>query len=437
MPVTVIVGAQWGDEGKGKLTDTLAKEMHMVVRYQGGNNAGHTVVLKDETFKLHLIPSGIFYPEVICVIGNGVVVDPKVLIEEIAYLQSKGIDTANLKLSSQAHLIFPYHKALDKAQEEKREAGRIGTTSRGIGPAYVDKYNRRGIRVADIFNPEIFREKLAFNVEEKNFMFREYYKKEELAVDLEAVYQEYLGYAQQIRQYVVDNSSLSIDEAISQKKKVLMEGAQGTMLDVDHGTYPYVTSSNPIAGGACAGAGIGPKKIDHVIGVVKTYLTRVGEGPFPTEISGVVGEQLRKRGKEYGATTGRPRRCGWLDIPALRHAVRVNGLTEIALTKLDVLDQLEEIKICVAYQQKGQMIKEFPTDIYKLGKFEPVYETMPGWHTNITKMKAYEDLPAEARKYISKISVLAGVDVSMVSIGAERGKLIKLKTKAPRIKIPA
>ncbi|OGC21426.1 adenylosuccinate synthase [candidate division WOR-1 bacterium RIFOXYB2_FULL_42_35] len=425
MPVSVIVGTQWGDEGKGKITDLLSRDMDMVVRYQGGNNAGHTVVIKDATFKLHLIPSGIFYNNVMCVIGNGVVVDLGVLIQEIETLKAKGFAVENLRISSQAHIIFPYHRLMDKAQEKKLEAGRIGTTSRGIGPCYVDKYNRRGIRVSDLYNEKIFREKLAWNVIEKLFMLNKFYNmKTELSVD--EIINEYSGYAVALKKYVVDESSTLVDEAVAKNKNVLLEGAQGTMLDVDHGTYPFVTSSNPTAGGACVGSGIGPKAIGAVIGVVKAYVTRVGSGPFPTEIPGKVGEDLREKGGEYGATTGRPRRCGWFDGVVMRHASKVNGLTHLAVTKLDVLDDQEKIQVCVAYEYKGKRINDFPTDIHRLAECKPIYEEVPGWQQDTTKIKEYADLPQKAKEYLEKLAGLANAKISLVSVGAERGQIIRI-----------
>jgi len=425
MSVTVIVGTQWGDEGKGKITDLLARDLDMVVRYQGGNNAGHTVVIGNEIFKLHLIPSGMFYKNVTCVIGNGVVVDPAVLIEEIETLQAKGYDCSNLKISGQAHVILPYHKLLDKAQEEKREAGRIGTTCRGIGPCYVDKYNRRGIRIEDLFNERLFLEKLEWNISEKTFLVENLYKlKSDL--DIQKVYTEYLGYAHAIRKMVVDNTPALINEYIKNNKKILLEGAQGTMLDVDLGTYPFVTSSNPVAGGACTGAGIGPCAIDEVLGVVKAYVTRVGGGPFPTEIEGPTGDMLREKGKEYGATTGRPRRCGWFDGVVMKHAARVNGLTSLAITKIDVLDGIDKLYICTAYECDGKRITEFPSDLEKLENCKPIYEEYPGWKANLSEVKNYEDLPLNAKQYIGKISELAGAKIKLISTGAAREKIIRV-----------
>lgn len=425
MPVTVVVGTQWGDEGKGKITDLLSRDMDLVVRYQGGNNAGHTVVIGEEVFKMHLIPSGIFYPKVICLIGNGVVVDPAVLIEEQETLKAKGIDPVNLKVSSQAHVIFPYHKMLDMAQEKKMEVGRIGTTCRGIGPCYVDKMNRRGIRIGDLLNRQVFEEKLIWNIEEKKTILEKFYGME-VKLDKNQILDDYLGYVRIFKKYIVEDSSRLVNDAIAASKKILLEGAQGTMLDVDHGTYPYVTSSNPIAGGACAGAGIGPNRIDQILGVVKAYVTRVGSGPFPTEIRDKIGDDLRERGGEYGATTGRPRRCGWFDMVVLKHAAWINGLTQLAVTKLDVLDGLEKIKICIAYEIDGVKTDNFPTDIYKLEKCVPVYKEVEGWKEPTGSVKNIEDLPQNARKYLELIAELSGIPVTLVSIGAERGQIIRL-----------
>ena len=425
MSVTVIVGTQWGDEGKGKITDLLAHDMDMVVRYQGGNNAGHTVVIGKETFKLHLIPSGIFYSNVMCVIGNGVVIDPAVLIQEIESLRSKGYSADNLRISSQAHVIFPYHKDMDKAQEQKKEAGRIGTTCRGIGPCYVDKYNRRGIRIGELYNQEVFKSKLKWNIEEKGFLLEKFYGMK-VNFDENSILNEYLGYAHAIKKYVVEESSSLVNDAISKRKKLLLEGAQGTMLDVDHGTYPYVTSSNPVSSGACVGAGISPKAVDEIIGVVKAYVTRVGGGPFPTEIEGGAGDKLREWGGEYGATTGRPRRCGWFDGVVMKHASKINGLTQLAVTKLDVLDKLDKIKICVAYKYKGKEIQDFPTDIARLEQCEPVYIEMPGWKKSIKKATDYKELPENAKKYLDKLSEIAGAKISLISVGAERGQIVRL-----------
>lgn len=427
MSVTVVLGTQWGDEGKGKITDLMAKEMDLVVRYQGGNNAGHTVVIGKDTFKLHLIPSGIFYPEVLCVIGGGVVVDPKVLSEELSGLKKNGFDPAgHLIISSQAHVILPYHRLIDMAQEKKREAGRIGTTCRGIGPCYVDKFNRRGVRVGDLFNEKLLREKLLWNIEEKGFLLKEFYQMKDFSLDIDEMMAEYLALAAEIKPLVKENVPEIINEMIKDDKRVLMEGAQGTMLDVDHGTYPYVTSSNPIAGGACVGAGVGPKEIDEVLGVVKAYVTRVGEGPFPTEIEGETGEELREKGHEYGATTGRPRRCGWFDGVLLKYAVAINGLTSFVVTKLDVLSGLKTIKLCVKYECEGEEVDFFPADIYKLEKCTPIYEEFPGWDEDISKIKEYQALPENAKKYLGRLAEIAEVPIKMVSTGAERGQIIHL-----------
>ncbi|MFA5839808.1 MAG: adenylosuccinate synthase [Candidatus Margulisiibacteriota bacterium] len=425
MTVTVIVGTQWGDEGKGKITDLLSRDMDMVVRYQGGNNAGHTVVIKNETFKLHLIPSGIFFSNVLCVIGNGVVVDPAVLVQEIETLQAKGHAVDNLRISSQAHVIFPYHRYLDQAQEKKLEAGRIGTTCRGIGPCYVDKFNRRGIRISDLYNESLLREKLAWNIDEKSFQLEKFYHFEK-KVNFDQVLNEYLGYAHAIKKYVVEESTALVHQAIAQKKNILLEGAQGTMLDVDQGTYPFVTSSNPVSGGACIGAGVGPKFIDEVLGIVKAYVTRVGSGPFPTEIEGKMGDDLREKGGEYGATTGRPRRCGWFDGVVMKFSARINSLSQLAVTKLDVLDGLEKIKICTAYEYKGQKITDFPTDIHRLALCKPIYEEVSGWSEDTSKITNYKDLPINAKKYLDRLAEIAETKITMISVGAERGQIIRV-----------
>lgn len=425
MTVSVIVGAQWGDEGKGKITDLLSKGMDMVVRYQGGNNAGHTVVIGDKTYKLHLIPSGIFYPNVTCIIGNGVVVDPSVMIDEMETLTAQGIDITKLKVSSRAHVIFPYHRFIDQAQEKKRESGRIGTTSRGIGPCYVDKINRRGIRIGDLYNEDAFKEKLQWNIEEKSFLLKNFYK-QDFPLDFDRILSDYLGYAKMIRKNVIEDASSFISSAASKGKNILLEGAQGMMLDVDHGTYPFVTSSNPTAGGACTGCGIGPKLIDEVIGVVKAYVTRVGSGPFMTEISGGAGDFLREKGGEYGATTGRPRRCGWFDAVVLKYSSIINGFTQLAITKLDVLDELPAIKICTGYKCGDKMLETIPSDLRVLEKCIPVYEELPGWQSDTSPVKNFEDLPQNAKNYIETISKLSGIPVKMVSIGAERGKIIHI-----------
>ena len=425
MTVSVIVGTQWGDEGKGKITDLLSQDMDMVVRYQGGNNAGHTVVIGENTFKLHLIPSGIFFSNVSCVIGNGVVIDPSVLLQEIESLRSQGFSADNLRISGQAHVILPYHKDLDAAQEKKQEEGRIGTTCRGIGPCYVDKYNRRGIRIADLFNQSVLKAKLEWNLAEKTSLLNNFYGMK-IQYNLNEIFQEFLGYSHAIKQYVLEDSTSFIHQAVVNRKNILMEGAQGTMLDVDHGTYPYVTSSNPTSGGACSGAGIAPNVIDRVIGITKAYVTRVGGGPFPTEIKTEMGDKLREWGGEYGATTGRPRRCGWFDGVVMRHAAKINGLTQLAVTKLDVLSPLDSIKICTSYKSAGKEYKDFPPDIYRLETCEPVYEEFPGWKDDISKIKEYKDLPVNAKKYLDKLAEIAEAPISMVSVGPERTQIIKI-----------
>ena len=425
MPVLVVVGAQWGDEGKGKIIDLLTERADVVARYQGGHNAGHTVVVGMEEFILHLIPSGILHKGKKCIIGNGVVVDPAALIEEMDGLIKRGIKfDANLLISRNAHLIMPYHKAIDVASERLKGNKKIGTTGRGIGPAYADKINRRGIRMADLLSPERFREKLTINIGEANFLLERFYNAPLIHQD--EVYAEYLQYAQRLKKYIAD-TTLYINEAVAKKKKVLAEGAQGTHLDVDHGTYPFVTSSSPTAGGACTGLGIGPNTISEIVGIVKAYTTRVGSGPFPTEQENAMGELLRERGREYGATTGRARRCGWMDTLIVRHAVRVNGFTSIALTKLDVLDTLDEIKICVGYKHKGKLYKEMPSDLEVLEQCEPQYISLPGWKQTTIGIKKYAQLPKKARVYVEKVCKLCGVKPSIISTGARRDETIILE----------
>lgn len=419
MPVKVIVGAQWGDEGKGKITDILAAKVDLVVRYQGGNNAGHTVVVGDKTFKLHLIPSGILYDSCVCVIGNGVVVDPEVFLSEVASLKEKGINVSpdRLKISSLAHVILPFHKILDSKEEALRDEEKIGTTGRGIGPAYTDKIARMGVRIMDLLS----KERLAKRIAKRNWP--EVLKENCPVID--EVVDQFYEYGQKLKPYIID-SSLYINEAIDQGKTIIMEGAQGTMLDVDHGTYPYVTSSNPLSGGACIGAGIGPHKIDKVVGVSKAYVTRVGEGPFPTELNDDLGEYLRTRGAEFGTTTNRPRRCGWLDLVVLKYAVRVNGITEICLTKLDVLDGLKTIKICTKYKIDNQIHSNFPLDLDIFSKCEPIYDELPGWEEDISNITNYKDLPENAKKYIEYISEMTKVKISLISVGSRRNQTIKL-----------
>ncbi len=425
MPVLVVVGAQWGDEGKGKIIDLLTERADIVARYQGGHNAGHTVVVGMEEFILHLIPSGILHRGKKCIIGNGVVVDPAALLEEMDGLKKRGIKIDHsLLISKNAHLIMPYHKALDIASENLKGNKKIGTTGRGIGPAYADKINRKGIRMADLLDPEQFREKLAANTGEANFLLERFYNAP--LVHQDQVYEEYMGYARKLKKYITD-TTLVLNEAIAKNKKVLAEGAQGTHLDVDHGTYPFVTSSSPTAGGACTGLGIGPNTIAEVMGIVKAYTTRVGSGPFPTEQENKLGELLRARGREYGATTGRARRCGWADTLIIRHAVRVNGMTSVAITKLDVLDTLDELKICVGYKYKGKLYEEMPSELTVLEKGVPQYITMPGWRQTTIGITKYSDLPKKARAYVEKLCKLCGVKPAIISTGARRDETILLE----------
>jgi adenylosuccinate synthase len=425
MPVLVVVGAQWGDEGKGKIIDLLTERADMVARYQGGANAGHTVVVGSDEFILHLIPSGILHKGKTCIIGNGVVIDPLALLEEIDGLTKRGIKTGSgLLISKNAHLIMPYHKAIDCASEKLKGANKIGTTGRGIGPAYADKINRKGIRMADILDPVTFREKLSGNVDEANFLLKKYYCAP--LVDRDKIFEEYLGFAKRLKKHVSD-TTLVLNDAIARKKKILAEGAQGTHLDIDHGTYPFVTSSSPTAGGACTGLGIGPGTIAEVMGIVKAYTTRVGSGPFPTEQENKIGELLRERGREYGATTGRARRCGWADTLIIRHAVRVNGMTSVAITKLDVLDTLDELKICVGYKYKGKLYEEMPSELNVLENGVPQYITMPGWKESTIGIKKYEHLPRKARMYVEKLCGLCNVRAAIISTGPRRDETIVLE----------
>jgi len=417
----IVIGAQWGDEGKGKITDLLSKSADVVVRYQGGVNAGHTVVVKDQIFKLHLIPSGILYPETECIIGSGTVIDPKVLIGELDQLEALGISTANLMISQTAHVTMPYHRLIDLASEEQRGEHKIGTTGRGIGPTYADKSERTGIRILDFIEPEGLRKQLTWAVNYKNVILEKLYNIQPL--NPEDVVQEYLAYADRLRPHVVD-ASLKIYDAVQEKRNILFEGAQGTLLDLDHGTYPYVTSSNPVAGGACVGAGVGPTMIDRVIGVAKAYTTRVGEGPFPTEMVDGIGEVLCDRGAEFGTTTGRKRRCGWFDAVIGRYAVRINGMDCMAITKLDVLDDLEEIKVCVAYEIDGKRCENFPSNSRLFARCQPIYETMPGWKTSTEHCRNLEDLPQQALDYLKFLAELMKVPIAIVSLGADRDQTI-------------
>jgi adenylosuccinate synthase len=424
MPAIVLLGAQWGDEGKGKATDLLGDRVDYVVRYQGGNNAGHTVVIGDQKYALHLLPSGILSPNVIPVIGNGVVIDPAVLLTEIKGLNERGIDTSKLKISTNAHLITPYHRTIDKVSERFLGKSKIGTTGRGIGPAYADKINRIGIRVQDLFDPSILRQKIEAALHDKNQILIKVFNRKGITVD--EVLDEYLGYAQILKPYVVD-TALLLDLALKSGKNVLLEGSQGTLLDVDHGTYPFVTSSNPTAGGASTGSGIGPTKITRVIGILKAYTTRVGSGPFPTELFDEDGDALRKIGGEVGVTTGRNRRCGWFDAPIARYAVRVNGLTDFFLTKLDVLTGWEKIPVCVAYEVDGVRVEELPASQTDFHHAKPIYEYLPGWKENISKAKTVADLPNNAREYVKFLEKVSGAPISAIGVGPGRDETIVVR----------
>ncbi|MBP0016300.1 MAG: adenylosuccinate synthase [Cyanobacteria bacterium SBLK] len=421
MANVIVIGAQWGDEGKGKITDLLSRSADVVVRYQGGVNAGHTVVVRDRTFKLHLIPSGILYPNTECIIGSGTVIDPQVLIEEIDRIEALGISSENLYISQTAHVTMPYHRLIDQASEEKRGKHKIGTTKRGIGPTYADKSERAGIRVIDLLDKEGLPDLMTRSVKAKNEVLEKLYGLEPLKA--EDVIEQYFQYADRLRSHIVD-SSLKIDDAVRSRKNILFEGAQGTLLDLDHGTYPYVTSSNPISGGACVGAGVGPTIIDRVIGVAKAYTTRVGEGPFPTELHDEIGTLLGDRGAEFGTTTGRRRRCGWFDAVIGRYAVRINGLDCLAITKLDVLDSLEEIKVCVAYDADGEKCNHLPNSTAQFAKCRPIYETLPGWKQSTEECRALEDLPKEALDYLKFLAELMEVPIAIVSLGASRDQTI-------------
>lgn len=417
MSSVVVVGAQWGDEGKGKITDYLSGNSEVVARYQGGDNAGHTIVFGGKKYKLHLIPSGIFYKDKICVIGNGMVVNPKSLVEELNYLHENGVTTDNLRISNRAHIILPYHLKLDVIEEERKGANKIGTTKKGIGPAYMDKAARVGIRIADLLEPGTFKEKLVQNLAEKNRLFEKVYEVD--GFQLEDFYEEYLEYGRLLAPYVED-TSVVLNDALDLGKRVLFEGAQGVMLDIDQGTYPFVTSSNPVAGGVTIGSGVGPTKIGHVIGVTKAYTTRVGDGPFPTELHDEIGDQIREIGHEYGTTTGRPRRVGWFDSVVVRHAKRVSGMTDLSLNCLDVLTGLEMVKICVAYLYKGEVIEHYPASLKILAECEPVYEELPGWTEDITSVRTLDRLPENARHYLERVSQVTGVPISIFSVGPGR-----------------
>ena len=420
MSSVVVVGTQWGDEGKGKITDFLSEKAEYVARYQGGDNAGHTIQFGGETYKLHLIPSGIFSPEKLCIIGNGVVVNPKSLVTELAYLHERNITTDNLRISDRAHVILPYHIELDRLQEEAKGDKKIGTTIKGIGPAYMDKAARVGIRIADLLDREVFEERLRLNLEDKNRQFTKLY--DASPMNFEEILEEYYEYGQQIKQYVCDTSVL-LNDALDNGKRVLFEGAQGVMLDIDQGTYPFVTSSNPLAGGVTIGSGVGPLKVTKVVGVCKAYTSRVGDGPFPTELFDEIGSRIREVGREYGTTTGRPRRVGWFDSVVMRHSKRVSGITNLCLNSIDVLTGLETVKICVAYRKSnGEEISHYPASLVELGQCEPVYEELPGWSEDITGCRTLDELPIEAQNYVRRVSELVGVKISTFSVGPDRNQ---------------
>lgn len=423
MPVQIILGAQWGDEGKGKVVDMLSGQVDIVARYQGGANAGHTVCIGDKQYVLHLLPSGMFHPNITCVIGNGVVIDPNALLTEIAQLETAGIVVqGRLLISHNAHLIMPYHKLLDTIREQG--AQRIGTTGRGIGPAYIDKFMRVGIRIVDLLDRDVLAAKLKRNIAEKNEILTKVYG--ETRIDVDAIIAEYQAFDKQIDEYITD-TTLYLHGALKAGKRIIAEGAQGALLDVDHGTYPFVTSSNPTSGGACTGLGIPPTAVDGIIGVAKAYCTRVGEGPFPTEQTNATGERLRTIGHEFGATTGRPRRCGWFDAVAMQHSVRVNGIDRLVITKLDVLDDFDEIHVCTGYEFKGKRLKGFPIDVTTLERVTPVYESFAGWKTSLVNHTSYDALPANAQKYLQALSRLTDVPLWFVSVGPRRDQSLFVK----------
>ncbi|AWV36478.1 MULTISPECIES: adenylosuccinate synthase [Paenibacillus] len=417
MSTVVVVGTQWGDEGKGKITDFLAESADVVARYQGGNNAGHTILIDGEKFKLSLIPSGVFYKEKTCVIGNGMVINPAALIQEINYIHENGFDTKNLVISDRAHVIMPYHMVLDALEEDRKGPNKIGTTRKGIGPCYMDKAARNGIRIADLMDAEEFELRLRPLMQEKNQVITQVYGAE--ALNVEEILTQYLEYAEVLRNYVTDTSVI-LNDAIDADRKVLFEGAQGVMLDIDQGTYPFVTSSNPSAGGVCIGSGVGPSKIKQVIGVAKAYTTRVGDGPFPTELNDATGDYIRETGHEYGTVTGRARRVGWFDSVVVSHARRVSGITGLSLNSLDVLSGLETVKICTGYKYRGEVITHYPASLKMLAECEAVYEELPGWSEDITSAKTLDDLPANTRRYVERVSELTGIPIAIFSVGRNR-----------------
>jgi adenylosuccinate synthase len=422
MPVIAVIGAQWGDEGKGKIVDLLAQKVRLVVRFSGGDNAGHTVVNPYGEFKLHLIPSGIFSPQVICIIGNGVVVNPAVLIDEIDQLNQRGVDTSKLFISDRAHLIMPYHILLDGLEEEARGGKALGTTRKGIGPAFADKAARLGIRVGDLLDKAAFLERLRSVLSYKNTILTKVYQESPLSVD--EIYSQYCQYGERLAAHIRE-TTVMLEEALNRDEPVLLEGAQGALLDPDFGTYPYTTSSSPLAGGGCLGAGLGPTRISHIIGVFKAYCTRVGEGPMPTELKDEIGNLIREQAHEYGTTTGRPRRCGWFDAVAARFSTRINGFTGAVVTRLDILDVLPRLKICIGYKLDGKTIDYFPSSVTTLEKCQPIYEELPGWQTSTSHIRQYEELPVEARQYITRLEELTACPVNLICVGAEREQTVQ------------
>lgn len=417
MTSVVVVGTQWGDEGKGKITDFLSNKADAIARFSGGDNAGHTIQFAGETYKLHLIPSGIFYADKSSIMGNGMVINPKSLVKELTGLQERGVNTDNLKISNRAHVILPYHVYQDQVDEDSRGDAKIGTTIKGIGPCYTDKVQRMGIRIADLLDKKVFEEKLRANLALKNRLFEKFYEVEPLK--FEDMFEEFYEYGQQIAKYVTDTSKV-LNDVIDEGGHVLFEGAQGVLLDVDHGTYPYVTSSNPVAGGVATGVGVGPGLINRVIGVSKAYTSRVGDGPFPTELFDEVGQQIREIGREYGTTTGRPRRVGWFDSVVVRHSRRVSGITDLALNSIDVLSGLETVKICTAYDYNGEIITEYPANLHVIEDCKPIYEELPGWAEDVTKCRTLEELPENALNYIKRVSELTGIEIATFSVGPDR-----------------